>query len=92
MQKQARLVRLELREGVTLDRIPRQLRLGGGTVLVVVPGRPPICLRCRTTGHIRKDCRVPRCSECRAFGHEQADCTRSYARAVERGTDGGDQN
>ncbi|KAM7300635.1 uncharacterized protein ISCGN_016243 [Ixodes scapularis] len=87
-----RLVRLELRGGVTLDRIPHQLRLGGGTVLVVVPGRPPICLRCRTTGHIRKDCRVPRCSECRAFGHEQADCTRSYARAVGRGTDGGDQS
>ncbi|KAM7300575.1 uncharacterized protein ISCGN_016186 [Ixodes scapularis] len=87
-----RLVRLVLRDGVTLDRIPHQLRLGGGNVLVVVPGRPPSCLRCYTTGHIRKDCRVPRCSECRAFGHVQADCTRSYARAVGKGTDGGDNN
>ncbi|KAH6945666.1 hypothetical protein HPB50_009561 [Hyalomma asiaticum] len=24
-----------------------------------VPGRAPLCLRCRTTGHILRDCRVP---------------------------------
>uniref|UniRef100_A0A6B0V9T9 CCHC-type domain-containing protein n=1 Tax=Ixodes ricinus TaxID=34613 RepID=A0A6B0V9T9_IXORI len=83
-----RLVRMVLRDGVTLDRIPHQLRLGGGTVLVVVPGRPPICLRCRTSGHIRRDCRVPRCTECRAFGHERTECSRSYARAAARGTEG----
>ncbi|KAM7306359.1 uncharacterized protein ISCGN_010081 [Ixodes scapularis] len=77
--------------GVTLDRLPHQLRLGSGTVLVVVPGRAPICLRCRTKGHIRRDCHVPRCAECRAYGHVQADCTRSYAGAVGLGTDG-DQN
>ncbi|KAH6924179.1 hypothetical protein HPB50_013362 [Hyalomma asiaticum] len=82
----SRVVRLVLRDGVTLERIPHQMRLGSGTVLVVVPGRAPLCLRCRYTGHIRRDCRVPRCSECRAFGHENVDCTRSYARAVGRST------
>ncbi|KAM7313855.1 uncharacterized protein ISCGN_003642 [Ixodes scapularis] len=80
-----RIGRLVLREGVNLDRLPHQLRFGGGLVLVVVPGRAPVCLRCRRTGHIRRDCRAPRCSECRAYGHERDDCVRSYARAVGRG-------
>ncbi|KAH8010133.1 hypothetical protein HPB51_025257 [Rhipicephalus microplus] len=47
------------------------MRLGSGTALVVVPGKAPLCLRCRNTGHIRRYCRVPRCAGCRAFGHEQ---------------------
>lgn len=80
-----RIVRLVLHEGVTPDRLPHQLRLGPGTALVAVPGRSPLCLRCRRAGHIRRECRAPRCSECHAFGHEKADCTRSYARAVGRG-------
>lgn len=83
-----RIVRLVLREGVTPDRLPHQLRLGPGTALVAVPGRAPMCLRCHRAGHIRRECRVPRCTECHAFGHEQADCTRSYARAVGRGLEG----
>ncbi|KAH9379400.1 hypothetical protein HPB48_018861 [Haemaphysalis longicornis] len=83
-----RIVRLVLHEGVTPNRLLHQLRLGPGTVLVAVPGRAPMCLRCQRAGHIRRECRVPRCSECHAFGHEQADCTRSYARAVGRGLEG----
>ncbi|KAM7284369.1 uncharacterized protein ISCGN_001463 [Ixodes scapularis] len=85
VESTTRIVRLVLREGVALDRLPHQLRLGGGTVLVVVPGRAPICLRCRMTGHIRRDCRAPRCAECHAFGHERDDCVRSYASAAGRG-------
>ncbi|KAH8040032.1 hypothetical protein HPB51_009288 [Rhipicephalus microplus] len=54
------------------------MRLGSGMALVVVPGRAPLCLRCRSTGHIRRDCRVPRCAGCHAFEHDQVDCTRSY--------------
>ncbi|XP_049272500.1 uncharacterized protein LOC125758859 [Rhipicephalus sanguineus] len=86
VESTTRFVRLLLKEGVTTDRIPHQMRLGSGTALVVVPGRAPLCLRCRNTGHIRRDCRVPRCAGCRAFGHEQIDCTRSYASAASRGT------
>ncbi|KAH6946217.1 hypothetical protein HPB50_012232 [Hyalomma asiaticum] len=79
------LVRICLKEGVSAERIPHQMRLGSGTALVVVPGRAPLCLRCRTTGHIRRDCRVPKCVGCHTFGHEQVDCTRSYASAASRG-------
>lgn len=85
VESTTRLVRLWLKEGVSPERIPHQMRLGSGTALVVVPGRAPLCLRCRTTGHIRRDCRVPKCAGCHAFGHEQVDCTRSYARAASRG-------
>ncbi|XP_042146880.1 uncharacterized protein LOC121836152, partial [Ixodes scapularis] len=87
------IVRMVLREGVTPESLPHQLRLYGGPLLVVVPGRAPVCLRCRRTGHIRRDCRVPRCEECRAFGHEASDCVRSYARAVaSKITDSQDRN
>ncbi|CAN8017326.1 unnamed protein product, partial [Ixodes persulcatus] len=76
------VVRMELNEGVALESLPHQLRISGGKVLVVVPGRAPICLRCRRTGHIRRDCRVPLCAQCRAFGHEAAACVKTYARAT----------
>ncbi|KAM7284850.1 uncharacterized protein ISCGN_001944 [Ixodes scapularis] len=75
-------VRIVLRDSLTPLSLPHQFRINGGNVLVVVPGRAPLCLRCRRTGHIRRDCKVPRCEECRAFGHEARDCVRSYARAV----------
>ncbi|KAH6940932.1 hypothetical protein HPB50_010438 [Hyalomma asiaticum] len=61
-------------KGVSLDDIPHQIRLGSGTALIVAPGRAPLCLRCKHTGHIRRDCRVPRCTECHAFGHSQEAC------------------
>ncbi|KAH7953185.1 hypothetical protein HPB49_005841 [Dermacentor silvarum] len=62
------------------------MRLGSGTVLIVAPGRAPLCLHCKHTGHIRRDCRVPKCAECHAFGHGQEACSRSYAKAVGRST------
>lgn len=76
------VVRLALKEGIALERLPHQLRVSGGAVLVVVPGRAPQCLRCKRSGHIRRDCKAPRCSECRGYGHERQDCVRSYARAA----------
>ncbi|KAM7306624.1 uncharacterized protein ISCGN_010327 [Ixodes scapularis] len=82
VQSTTRLARLTLKEGKTIESLPHQIRLAGGMVLVVAPGRPPLCLRCRRTGHIRKECRVPRCDSCRRFGHTQEDCTKTYAAAV----------
>lgn len=79
LESTTRNVRLVLHDGVTLEQIPHELLLQGCAVLVVVPGRPPICLRCRHTGHIRRDCRAPRCNSCGRFGHVAADCARTYA-------------
>lgn len=77
-----RIVRMTLREDLTPDSLPHLFKFFGGSVLVVVPGRAPICLRCRRKGHIRRDCRVPRCAQCREFGHEAQDCVRTYARVT----------
>lgn len=62
-----------------MDALPHQLRVAGDLALVVVPGRAPLCLRCRGKGHIRRECRVPRCALCRRFGHEESQCVRTYA-------------
>lgn len=77
-----RVVRLKLKEGVVLEDLPHLFKIGGGTVLLVAPGRAPLCLRCHMQGHIRRDCQTPRCGVCRAFGHESQDCVRSYARVT----------
>ncbi|KAH7936345.1 hypothetical protein HPB52_021551 [Rhipicephalus sanguineus] len=77
-----RAVRMKLKQGVVLDDLPHLFKFGGGTVLLVAPGRAPLCLRCRMQGHIRRDCQTPRCGVCRAFGHESQDCARSYARVT----------
>lgn len=84
IESATRLVRINLKEGTTIDGIPHQLRLFGANSLIVVPGRAPLCLRCKHTGHIRRDCRVPLCSECHRFGHESDDCMKTYATAVGR--------
>ncbi|XP_075534086.1 uncharacterized protein LOC142567822 [Dermacentor variabilis] len=41
------------------------------------------CLRCRCTGHARRECKVPRCSKCRRYGHVDSDCVRTDAVATE---------
>lgn len=82
VESTTRSVRLKLKEGITVDMLPQQLHLFSGNVLVVVPGRAPVCLRCKMSGHIRRDCRIPKCSECFRFGHNKEDCVKNYATAV----------
>ena len=53
--------------------------------LITMPGRPPICLRCKEVGHIRKDCQAEYCRHCRLFaGHSSEVCSNrnSYAAQV----------
>ncbi|KAM7295048.1 uncharacterized protein ISCGN_024553 [Ixodes scapularis] len=66
------------------------IRIAGGMVLVVVPGRAPLCLCCERTGHIRRECRVPECGSCYRFGHDAEHCVRTYAAAA--GPGGGEAN
>ncbi|CAN8017057.1 unnamed protein product [Ixodes persulcatus] len=69
---------MTLKEGYTVDSLPHEMRLEGCKVFVVVPGRAPLCLRCRRTGHIRRDCRVPRCSDCHRYGHQAEERVKTY--------------
>ncbi|XP_077505074.1 uncharacterized protein LOC144114919 [Amblyomma americanum] len=77
-----RLVTLILKAGTKLEDLPHQMSIAGELALVVVAGRQPLCLRCRSQGHIRRDCRVPRCNTCRRFGRTEEQCVRTYANAV----------
>ncbi|XP_075744353.1 uncharacterized protein LOC142803136 [Rhipicephalus microplus] len=67
-----------------VDDIPHQLKIAQELTLVVVPGSAPLCLQCKSTSHIRRDCQVHRCSRCRRFGHEEDDCAKTYASVTGR--------
>ena len=45
-----------------------------GKVLVVVPDKPPLCLRCHCSGHYRRECTTAYCIACKNFGHSQENC------------------
>ncbi|XP_029841712.2 uncharacterized protein LOC115325147 [Ixodes scapularis] len=78
-------VTLTLREGMNSTQIPHQLTVFGCRSLVIVPGRPPLCLRCNRIGHIRRECRIPRCGECRRYGHSTDECASTYADKLRQG-------
>lgn len=82
IESTTRIVRMTMKPGVNIECLPHQLQLSGGTALVVVPGRAPLCLRCRRSGHVRKDCTVPKCDACRNFGHTAEECVPTYATAT----------
>lgn len=77
-----RTVSLKLKEGVNIEDIPHRIRVAGDNALVVVAGRAPLCLRCHSMGHVRRECRVPKCTVCHRFGHTEANCVRTYAKVV----------
>lgn len=79
MTSTTRVVHIIPREPNSLDAVPHQALINGNPILIDVPGRPPMCLRCRQIGHIRRLCTTPWCRACRSFGHLQADCSQSYA-------------
>ncbi|XP_037517992.1 uncharacterized protein LOC119394758 [Rhipicephalus sanguineus] len=70
---------LALDDGVRVSDIPHLLSVCGLQSLVLIPGRPPLCLRCNKVGHIRRHCRTPRCEDCRRFGHTAEECVATYA-------------
>ncbi|KAM7285689.1 hypothetical protein ISCGN_032576 [Ixodes scapularis] len=74
-----RVVTLVLKEHLTVDKVPHTLTIFGVNTLVVIPGRPPLCLRCKSIGHIRRQCRTPQCHNCWRYGHESEECVVTYA-------------
>ncbi|KAG0434034.1 hypothetical protein HPB47_019402 [Ixodes persulcatus] len=76
---------LTLHDMATSEDIPHLLRVAGIQSFLVMSGRPPLCLRCKKVGHIRRQCRTPKCARCNRFGHESDECYSSYV-AVLRGS------
>lgn len=55
---------------------------GGYTALITMPGRPPLCLKCRTIGHLRKDC-IPNSTPKHSQPQTQSkESIKSYAEVV----------
>ncbi|XP_049269061.1 uncharacterized protein LOC125757522 [Rhipicephalus sanguineus] len=86
MQTLNRDVVLSLADGVRVGDVPHILYVCGVQSLVLIPGRPPLCLRCSKVGHIRRNCRTPRCDDCRRFGHSAEDCVVTYANKLRQRT------
>ncbi|KAH8033196.1 hypothetical protein MRX96_003085 [Rhipicephalus microplus] len=63
-------VLMSLGKGVTERDLPYELHMNGMTHLVVVPGRPPFCLKCRGRGHTFVHCHTPKCAACGRWGHK----------------------
>ena len=56
MESGVRLVKMVL-SADDIKCLPHILSFKCGTrALVSVPGRPPVCLKCMTVGHVRRDC------------------------------------
>ncbi|XP_037560871.1 uncharacterized protein LOC119439991 [Dermacentor silvarum] len=72
-------VAFTLKDGVSASNLPHLLSIYGHQCLILVPGRPPLCLRCNRVGHIRRQCRTPRCSNCHRYGHIADACIGTYA-------------
>lgn len=79
MGSTTRVVQIVPRDATSLDAIPYQVTIYGNPVLIEVPGRPAMCLRCQMLGHMRRQCTTPWCRVCRTFGHDSTACVQSYA-------------
>lgn len=83
IETSTRLARIALKSCATVYSLPHQPGTLGANGLVVALEKTPMCLRCKATRHIRKDCRVPRYQECNSYGHEAEDCMKTYAAVTE---------
>ncbi|KAM7289319.1 hypothetical protein ISCGN_029449 [Ixodes scapularis] len=66
-----RTITLVLKKCTTVDAFPHQVHVLANAVLVFIPGQPQMCLRCKTLGDMRKQCRAAWCNLCRTFGHDK---------------------
>ncbi|KAM7314187.1 hypothetical protein ISCGN_003972 [Ixodes scapularis] len=79
METMNREVCMTLHDTATSESIPHLLKVAGSQTLVVMSGRPPLCLRCKRVVHIRRQCRTPKCARCNRYGHQSDECYSSYA-------------
>ncbi|KAM7308889.1 uncharacterized protein ISCGN_012520 [Ixodes scapularis] len=74
-----REVNITLHDDITIEKVPHLLKIFGCQCLLLVPGRPPLCLRCNRVGHVRRQCKTPRCFKCGRYGHTTDTCVTTYA-------------
>ena len=69
-------------ESAEINSIPHRDTIANHQNLMTTHGRPPLCLKCHQTGHIRQNCLTPFCRHCNVFGHTTENCIPSYATTV----------
>ncbi|KAM7294844.1 hypothetical protein ISCGN_024350 [Ixodes scapularis] len=79
VETSTRFVTVTMKEGKGKEDLPHQWKVAGYPVLLYVPGRPPMCLRCGQLGHMRRQCRASWCRHCRSYGHLESECVPTYA-------------
>lgn len=77
-----RIATVTLKEGWSSDNVPHLINVFGCQSLVLIAGRPPLCLRCKRVGHVRRGCRTSRCASCHRYGHVAEECAPTYASAL----------
>ncbi|KAH7935754.1 hypothetical protein HPB52_013079 [Rhipicephalus sanguineus] len=66
-----RYVRLRLKEGLEEKDIPYVwFCFESDTYPIAVTGRPPLCFRCHTVGHLKRECDQPPCTGCDRHLHD----------------------
>ncbi|KAG0409720.1 hypothetical protein HPB47_013171 [Ixodes persulcatus] len=79
VETSTRFVTITMKEGKGKEDLPHQCKVAGYPILLYVPGRPPMCLRCGQLGHMRRQCRASWCRHCRSYGHLESECVPMYA-------------
>ena len=69
-------------QGGQIQHIPHVMKYEGKDVLLTIRGRPPFCLKCKNTGHIRASCKTPYCNSCKIYGHETKGCEAALSYAA----------
>ena len=53
-------------------------------LLITIPGRSPLCFKCKHRGHYQSECFTPYCRQCGVYGHSTEKCVmaNSYSSAL----------
>lgn len=70
-----RRVVMRLKEGIPVTRVPDFMRYDMFSAYITCSDRSPLCLKCRTRGHIARDCICKRCSECKQMVPKEHQCS-----------------
>lgn len=74
---------MEMPLTVVPDDLPDNVTILGIECPLIVPGKAPVCYRCRVRGHVRSQCSAPYCTKCKRVGHSDDTCRgKSWANKV----------
>lgn len=73
---------LTLNDKATAEDLPHIIKVFVIQSFLPVPGRFPLCLKCKKGGDIRRQYPTPKCTRCNRFGHKSSECFSIYTTAL----------